>query len=68
MHHVNKFTSFKESNIVSGGISPSKLDRIFRIHKRAYKVILGCNVDTFFDNPQDLKIFSVFERLFLRKA
>ena len=47
MHHVNKFTSFQESNIVWGGISPSKLDRIFRIQKRAYKVVLGCSVDTF---------------------
>ena len=55
-------------NIVWGGTSPSNLDRIFRLQKRACKVILDYNVDNIFDSMQDLKILTVFERLFLRKA
>ena len=62
------FFSIDYCNIVWGGTSPSNLDRIFCLQKRACKVILDYNVDNSFDSMQDLKILTVFERLFLRKA
>ena len=51
-----------------GRTSSSNLDRIFCLQKRASKVILDYNVDNTFDSMQDLKILTVFERLFLRKT
>jgi hypothetical protein len=44
------------------------LDRIFRLQKRACKIIMDYNVVDIFETMQKLKILTVFERLYLRKA
>ena len=55
-------------NLVWSGTSQNNLERIFRLQKRAVKVILDYNVDNIFQSMEDLKILTVFERLFLRKS
>ena len=44
------------------------LNRIFRLQKRACKIILDYNVDDVMENMQDLKILTVFDRLYLNKS
>ena len=55
-------------NLVWGGTSQMNLERIFRLQKHACKIILDYNVDNVFQSMTDLKILTVFERLFLRKS
>ena len=55
-------------NLVWSGTSQNNLERIFRLQKRAVKIILDYNVDNIFQSMEDLKILTVFERLFLRKS
>ena len=52
-------------NLVWGGTSQMNSERIFRLQKRACKIILDYNVDNVFQSMTDLKILTVFERLFL---
>ena len=42
--------------------------KIFRLQKRACRVILNYNVEDSSEAMQSLKILSVYDRLFLRKA
>ena len=44
------------------------LNRIFRLQKRACKIIMDYNVVDVIQTMQELKILTVFERLYLRKA
>ena len=55
-------------NLVWGGTSQINLERIFRLQKRACKIILDYNIDNIYQSMEDLKILTVFERLFLRKS
>ena len=55
-------------NLVWGGTSQINLDRIFRLQKRACKIILDYNIVNIYQSMEDLKILTVFERLFLRKS
>ena len=44
------------------------LNRIFRLQKRACKIILDYNVGDVMESMQDLKILTVFDRLYLNKS
>lgn len=55
-------------NIVWGGTTQLNLNRIFRLQKRACKIIMDYNVENISECMQKLKILNVFERLYLRKA
>ena len=55
-------------NTVWGGTSQVNLNRIFRLQKRACKIILDYNVVNVVESMKDLKILTVYDRLYLRKA
>ena len=55
-------------NTVWGGTSQVNLNRIFRLQKRACKIILDYNVVNVVESMEDLKILTVYDRLYLRKA
>ncbi len=55
-------------SIVWSGTSQTNLDRIFRLQKRACKIILDYNVENTLESMQNLKILTIFERIYLRKA
>ena len=55
-------------NTVWGGTSQVNLNRIFRLQKRACKIILDYNVENVLVNMDELKILTVYDRLYLRKA
>ena len=44
------------------------LNRIFRLQKRACKIILEYNVDDVMESMQDLKILAVLDRLYLKNS
>ena len=54
--------------ILYGGTSQVNLNRIARLQKRACKIILDYNVVTVVESMEDLKILTVYDRLYLRKA
>ena len=54
--------------MIWGSTSQSKLDRLFRLQKRACKLILDYNVEDIFEGLNELKILTVNERIYLRKA
>ena len=55
-------------SLVWGGTSQNNLGRIFRLQKRACKIILDYNIENSEQSIKDMKILTIFERLFLRKA
>ena len=55
-------------NIVWGSSSESNKLKIFKLQKRACKVILDFNVNDINEAMKSLKIMSIYERLYLRKA
>ena len=55
-------------NIVWGSSSEFNKLKIFRLQKRACKVILDYNVDDSIEAMNSLKIMSIYDRLYLRKA
>lgn len=55
-------------NIIWGGTSHINLDRVFRLQKRACKIILDYNVNNIMESMQDLKILNIFDRINLRRA
>ena len=55
-------------NIVWASSSLSNKEKIFKLQKRACRVILDYNVEDSNEALQSLKILSVYDRLFLRKA
>ena len=55
-------------NTVWGGTSQVNLNRIFRLQKCACKIILDYNVENILDCMEELKILTIYDRLYLRKA
>ena len=72
-HRVQFYKSFIQPHIdfcsiVWGNSCESNKMKIFRLQKRACRVILDYNVEDSSEAMQSLKILSVYDRLFLRKA
>ena len=72
-HRVQFYKSYIQPhidfcNIVWGNSCESSKMKIFRLQKRACRVILDYNVEDSDEAIQSLKILSVYDRLFLRKA
>ena len=72
-HRVRYYKSFIQPhidycNIVWGTTAQSNLLRLFRLQKRACKIILDYNVDNIFESMKDLKIMTIYERIYFRKA
>ena len=55
-------------NVVWGCTSQTNLKRLFQLQKRACKVIFDYNVDNIFESMESLKLLTVYERIFVRKA
>ena len=51
-----------------GGTSQINLNIIFRLQKRACKIIFDYNVENVVESMEDLKMLTVYDRLYLRKA
>ena len=56
------------ANIVWGSTSQTNLMQIEILQKRACRIILNYNIDNVYQSMNDLKIMSVSERIFFRKA
>ena len=56
------------ANIVWGSTSKTNLMQIERLQRRACRIILDYNVENIYQSMNDLKIMSMTERVFLRKA
>ena len=72
-HRVQYYKSFIQPhidycNIVWGTTAQSNLLRLFRLQKRACKIILDYNVDNIVESMKDLKIMTIYERIYFRKA
>ena len=72
-HRVQFYKSYIQPhidfcNIVWGSSSEVNKLKIFRLQKRACKVILDYNVDDSIEAMNSLKIMSIYDRLYLRKA
>ena len=59
---------FYYCSTVWGGIFHSNLNRIFRLQKRAIKIILDYEYTDIASSMNELKILNIFERIFLQKA
>ena len=51
-----------------GGTSQRNLDRIYRLQKRACKIILDYQYENIATSMEELKILNIYERIFLKKA
>ena len=72
-HRVQFYKSYIQPhidfcNIVWGSSSETNKLKIFKLQKHACKVILDYNVDDIHEAMKTLKIMSVYDRLYLRKA
>ena len=72
-HRVQFYKSYIQPhidfcNIVWGNTCESNKLKIFRLQKRACRIILDYNVDDSQEAMCSLKILSIYDRLFLRKA
>ena len=72
-HRVQFYKSYIQPhidfcNIVWGSSSEYNKLKIFKLQKRACKVILDYNVDDSREAMSSLKIMSIYDRLYLRKA
>ena len=72
-HRIQFYKSYVQPHIdycntVWGGTSQINLDRIFRLQKRACKIILDYNVENVLESMEELKILSIYDRLYLRRA
>ena len=72
-HRVQFYKSYIQPhidfcNIVWGSSSECNKLKIFRLQKRACKVILDYNVEDSREAMSSLKIMSIYDRLYLRKA
>ena len=72
-HRVQFYKSYIQPhidfcNIVWGSSSESNKLKIFKLQKRACRIILDYNVDDINEAMKTLKIMSVYDRLYLRKA
>ena len=55
-------------NSVWGGTSQRNLDRIYRLQKRACKIILDYQYENIAISMEELKILNIYERIYLKKA
>ena len=55
-------------NTIWGGTSQRNLDRIYRLQKRACKIILDYKYENIADSMEELKILNIHERIYLKKA
>ena len=72
-HRIQFYKSYIQPHIdfcsiVWGSSSESNKCKIFKLQKRACKVILDYRVDNSTEAMQSLKIMSIYDRLYLRKA
>ena len=72
-HRVQFYKTYIQPHIdycstVWGGTSHSNLNRIYRLQKRAVKIILNYEYNDIASSMNDLKIMNIYERIFLRKA
>ena len=72
-HRVQFYKSYIQPHIdfcsiVWGSSSDSNKLKIFKLQKRACKIILDFNVDDVNEAMKSLKIMSIYDRLYLRKA
>ena len=72
-HRIQFYKSYIQPHIdfcsiVWGSSSESNKCKIFKLQKRACKVILDYSVDNSSEAMQSLKIMSIYDRLYLRKA
>ncbi|MCG8034833.1 MAG: hypothetical protein JAZ03_22035 [Candidatus Thiodiazotropha taylori] len=72
-HRVQYYKSYIQPhidfcNIVWGNTSESNKTKIFRLQKRACRVILDYNIENTAEAMSTLGIMSVFDRIFFRKA
>ena len=54
-------------NSVWGGTSQRNLDRIYRLQKRACKIILDYQYENIAISMEELKILNIYERIYLKK-
>lgn len=55
-------------NIIWGNASQTHLLKIYRLQKRACRIILNYEIDDMTENLNKLRILTIYERIFLRKA
>ena len=72
-HRVQFYKSYIQPhidfcNIVWGSSSESNIQKLFKLQKRACKIILDFNVDNGDEAMNTLKIMSIYDRVHLRKA
>ncbi|MCU7801060.1 MAG: hypothetical protein KZQ70_13210 [gamma proteobacterium symbiont of Lucinoma myriamae] len=72
-HRVQYYKSYIQPhidfcNIVWGNTSEANKCKIFRLQKRACRVILDYNLENVHEAMSSLGIMSIFDRIFLRKA
>ncbi|MCU7800728.1 MAG: hypothetical protein KZQ70_11410 [gamma proteobacterium symbiont of Lucinoma myriamae] len=72
-HRVQFYKSYIQPHIdfcntVWGNTSEANKSKIFRLQKRACRVILDYNVENIYEAMSSLGIMSIFDRIFFRKA
>ena len=72
-HRITYYRSYVQphldyANIVWGGTTKTNLIQIERLQKRACKVILDYDVSNVYQSLNELKIMTISERVFFRKA
>ena len=71
-HRVQFYKTFIQPHIdycstIWGGTSQYNLNRIYRLQKRAVKIIVNYQYDNIANSLDELKILNIYERIFLRK-
>ena len=72
-HRVQFYKTYIQPHIdycstIWGGTSQYNLNRIYRLQKRAVKIIVNYQYDNIANSMDELKILNIYERIFLRKA
>lgn len=72
-HRITYYRSYIQphldyANIVWGGTTKTNLMQIERLQKRACRIILDYNVNNVYQSLNDLRIMTISERVFFRKA
>ena len=55
-------------NAIWGGTSQRNLERLYRLQKRACKIILDYQYENIADSMEELKILNIYERIYLKRA
>ena len=72
-HRVQFYKTYIQPHIdycstIWGGTSQYNLNRIYRLQKRAVKIIVNFQYDNIANSMDELKVLNIYERIFLRKA